>query len=522
MPWLNKDGLADVIARSKSYAKSLFKIGSVGSPGILAPDGTSITVDENGTISSPNNTYRELTKAEYDALTEEEKNNGTIYFITDAYDANAITVDNALSTESTNAVQNKIITECINDMNDSLDIVKAHVKETGNVHGLTLSDLGIAKVENKSSEDIRGEITKENVVDALGYDLDSIVSGSNYASKEKYGDYFLSVGRNYSTNIGEFSLAFGESVDASSSYSCSIGLQTKATGECSNATGKSTYASGANSHAEGFGTYASGANSHAEGYEADASGANSHAEGFGTYAIGKYSHSSGYNTIANTDYSFAIGMFNNPDISPYDYGNLFMVGYGTSDSRSNVFRVADNATYGKTYKTEGADYAEYFEWDDKNIDCEDRRGRFVTLDGENIRLANSNDNYIVGIISANPSIIGNSASEEWNGKYETDIFGKIKREDITIKHSDNTESICNVRKLSKDFNPDINYISRENRKEWDAVGMIGKLIAIDDGTSEVNGYCYPSSDGIATKSSDKTRYRVLSRIDESHIKVLII
>ena len=494
MPWLNKDGLADVIARSKSYAKSLFKIGSVGSPGILAPDGTSITVDENGTISSPNNTYRELTKAEYDALTEEEKNNGTIYFITDAYDANAITVDNALSTESTNAVQNKIITECINDMNDSLDIVKAHVKETGNVHGLTLSDLGIAKVENKSSEDIRGEITKENVVDALGYDLDSIVSGSNYASKEKYGDYFLSVGRNYSTNIGEFSLAFGESVDASSSYSCSIGLQTKATGECSNATGKSTYASGANSHAEGF----------------------------GTYAIGKYSHSSGYNTIANTDYSFAIGMFNNPDISPYDYGNLFMVGYGTSDSRSNVFRVADNATYGKTYKTEGADYAEYFEWDDKNIDCEDRRGRFVTLDGENIRLANSNDNYIVGIISANPSIIGNSASEEWNGKYETDIFGKIKREDITIKHSDNTESICNVRKLSKDFNPDINYISRENRKEWDAVGMIGKLIAIDDGTSEVNGYCYPSSDGIATKSSDKTRYRVLSRIDESHIKVLII
>ena len=144
MPWLNKDGLADVIARSKSYAKSLFKIGSVGSPGILAPDGTSITVDENGTISSPNNTYRELTKAEYDALTEEEKNNGTIYFITDAYDANAITVDNALSTESTNAVQNKIITECINDMNDSLDIVKAHVKETGNVHGLTLSDLGIA------------------------------------------------------------------------------------------------------------------------------------------------------------------------------------------------------------------------------------------------------------------------------------------------------------------------------------------------------------------------------------------
>ena len=144
MPWLNKDGLADVVSRSKSYAKSLFKIGSIGKPGILAPDGTSIIVDEHGIISSPNNTYRELTQAEYDALTEEEKNNGTIYFITDAYDANAISIDNALSTESTNAVQNKVITKCINDMNDSLDIVKAHVKATGNVHNLTPSDLGIS------------------------------------------------------------------------------------------------------------------------------------------------------------------------------------------------------------------------------------------------------------------------------------------------------------------------------------------------------------------------------------------
>lgn len=52
MPWLDKEGLADVIARSKVYAKSLFKIGSVGEPGMLAPDGTSIIVDENGTISS--------------------------------------------------------------------------------------------------------------------------------------------------------------------------------------------------------------------------------------------------------------------------------------------------------------------------------------------------------------------------------------------------------------------------------------------------------------------------------------
>ena len=52
MQWLDKNGLADIISRSKAYARSLFKIGTVGHPGMLAPDGTSIIVDENGTISS--------------------------------------------------------------------------------------------------------------------------------------------------------------------------------------------------------------------------------------------------------------------------------------------------------------------------------------------------------------------------------------------------------------------------------------------------------------------------------------
>lgn len=38
-----------------------------------------------------------------------------------------------------------------------------------NPHGTTKADLGLSDVENKSSATIRGELTKENVVDALGY-----------------------------------------------------------------------------------------------------------------------------------------------------------------------------------------------------------------------------------------------------------------------------------------------------------------------------------------------------------------
>lgn len=75
--------------------------------------------------------------------------------------------------------------------------------------------------------------------------------------------------------------------------------------------------------------------------------------------------------------------------------------------------------------------------------------------------------------------------------------------------------------LNEDFREEDNesYVSRLDRKEWAAVGLVGKLIVVDDSTCEVNGYCVPANGGIATKS--KAGYRVLSRLDENHIKILV-
>lgn len=42
-------------------------------------------------------------------------------------------------------------------------------KRSGNPHGVTKSDIGLGNVENKSSADIRNDITKANVTTALGY-----------------------------------------------------------------------------------------------------------------------------------------------------------------------------------------------------------------------------------------------------------------------------------------------------------------------------------------------------------------
>lgn len=64
---------------------------------------------------------KELTQAEYDALSQSEKLNGTVYFITDAVSGYA--VDSALSATSENPVQNKVIKGALDEKADASDLV---------------------------------------------------------------------------------------------------------------------------------------------------------------------------------------------------------------------------------------------------------------------------------------------------------------------------------------------------------------------------------------------------------------
>ena len=197
-------------------------------------------------------------------------------------------------------------------------------------------------------------------------------------------------------------------------------------------------------------------------------------------------------------------------------GDLFTIGNGIyssengTTSRSNAFRVtaAGEVMGTQAYSATGADYAEMFEWLDGNPKNADRRGLFVTLDGEKLKLATSKDDYIVGVVSATPSVVGDACTDDWNGKWKTDIFGK--------RIVENGAWVLNE---GFDESKDNDYVSRADRKEWVAVGMVGKLVVVDDGTCEVNGYCYPSKRGIATKSD--SGYRVIARLDEKHIKVVL-
>lgn len=319
--------------------------------------------------------------------------------------------------------------------------------------------------------------------------------------------------------------------------------------------GGGTFVGGINCLAYGQGAFscgyacaAIGDYSHASGHYAIAEGTSSHAGGHKVKANGNYSHASGYETEAKA-HQFVAGKYNTPVEGCNDRENqsdsesLFVIGYGSPIATANAFRVSgDGKCYGAhEFIGSGADFAEYFEWLDGNPNNEDRRGRIVTLDGDKIRFATAEDDYLLGVVSGSGCFIGNSQSEDWQGKYLKDVFGKIIVKEVEIPEETVEEKTVvagedgnpvehietkvipahTVQQLAvnPDYNPEQEYVSREFRKEWSAVGFHGQIVVVDDGTCKVNSYCKPSVDGIAT--SAESGYRVMTRIDDTHIKVLV-
>jgi len=146
---------------------------------------------------------------------------------------------------------------------------------------------------------------------------------------------------------------------------------------------------------------------------------------------------------------------------------------GFGDLEFNL-RGDGNAFADGSWNGGGADYAEYFEWSDSNPDAEDRRGISVVLDGEKIRPAIAGEDPI-GVISGNPSVVGDSAWNKWSGKYLRDEFGTYIQEDYEVENEDGNTVVQQRRKLNPAYDPDAEYIPREQRPEWDCVGLMGKL-----------------------------------------------
>ena len=122
----------------------------------------------------------------------------------------------------------------------------------------------------------------------------------------------------------------------------------------------------------------------------------------------------------------------------------------------------------------GADYAEFFEWLDSNSSKEDRRGISVVLEGDKIREAVDGEEPI-GVISGNPSVVGDADTGRWKGKYLRDEFNTYIQEDYTVQGEDGNIITQQQRKLNPDYDSELEYVKREDRPEWDCVGLMGKI-----------------------------------------------
>ncbi len=150
-----------------------------------------------------------------------------------------------------------------------------------------------------------------------------------------------------------------------------------------------------------------------------------------------------------------------------------------------------------------ADYAEYFEWEDGNPNNEDRVGQTVVIvpnsDGK-IGIASTTDNpsLIIGVVSGAPGFVGDSAHFAWHGRYKCDEFNRKIMEPVEVYTYEGVDGeVEKIRKdrleegfvipdnwtltttkaltLSDDYDANIPYTPREDRKEWSPIGLVGKL-----------------------------------------------
>ena len=95
----------------------------------------------------------------------------TLPLTTELYDVNVFNNNAKIIDEELHRLDEK------NQSQDNLLATKAelntHVDNKSNPHGVTKSQVGLGNVENKSSATIRNEITKANVIKALGYTPDT-------------------------------------------------------------------------------------------------------------------------------------------------------------------------------------------------------------------------------------------------------------------------------------------------------------------------------------------------------------
>jgi hypothetical protein len=102
-------------------------------------------------------------------------------------------------------------------------------------------------------------------------------------------------------------------------------------------------------------------------------------------------------------------------------------------------------------------------------------------------------------------------------------FAEINMVDENLNFTVETESLGMFPHpvLNPNFNRELEYVKRSDRPEWAAIGMLGKLHVTDDGTCAVGSYATVSAHGVVTASADRTNMRVMKRIADDVVLILM-
>ena len=233
--------------------------------------------------------------------------------------------------------------------------------------------------------------------------------------------------------------------------------------------------------------------------------------------------------LSNSSSSFSATMMYFSSNMEEDTSSFFQKLVDTNDTQIS-FRLDGNGFFDGAADAGNADFAEYFESTDGSAIA---IGKTVVLDSGKVRASTDSDNAsdIVGVVRHRKTVglVGNSAWSKWKGKYKVDDYGvplleehtvtewdEIVAEDAddleityngekkklpqrkgdTIPHSYQTDKIPSEltvpsdakvltvdadgnkykRKiLSDSYDASKEYVSREDRDEWNLIGLTGQV-----------------------------------------------
>lgn len=158
-----------------------------------------------------------------------------------------------------------------------------------------------------------------------------------------------------------------------------------------------------------------------------------------------------------------------------------VAGYGdgkdpsTSNIKVDINTLKGNMTLSGNLTQNNADIAELFESQNgQAIEL----GTIVTLDGDKIRKAQPSDEPI-GVISGTAALVANDKTFHHKDRYLKNEYGVTVTQHVQREFTDDEGNVTfewrDEPVENPDYNPNLDYVSRSERPEWNTVGLIGQI-----------------------------------------------